>query len=96
MFAAGIVSGLVVAGLFNPWDRSAPALPATASSHCLRCGIADCCCVAVCWYVRCGLCSALYLSVLHERPFMHRENFLHPYKVREQRSERTSSMTALE
>ena len=44
MFCAGLVSGVLVAGLFNPWDR------------------------------------ALYLSVVHERRFLHRSNFVQPYK----------------
>jgi hypothetical protein len=44
MLISGLTSGIVVAGLFNPWDR------------------------------------ALYLSVLHVRPFLRRENFAHPYQ----------------
>ena len=44
MIIAGLVSGVSVAGLFNPWDR------------------------------------ALYLSVLHSRPFLTAANFRHPYQ----------------
>ena len=43
MIVAGLISGVTVAGIFNPWDR------------------------------------ALYLSVLHSRPFLDRANFVAPY-----------------
>jgi hypothetical protein len=40
----GLISGLLQAAVFNPWDR------------------------------------ALYLSVMYQRPFLHKENFLHPMR----------------